>query len=105
MVVVWARHLELIPTEVGCSIPKPVEPFIEAEPPLFLCTSEIIHSKCDLLHFRAFIQIVEVHDFTPPNDSSDDEGRPPSSDSSGDEYPAMTPSGVIFTPGQESQDL
>jgi hypothetical protein len=35
-VVAWARHPNLIPTEVGCSIPKPVKPFVEVEPLLFL---------------------------------------------------------------------
>lgn len=32
LVVAWARHPDLIPTEVGCSVPEPVEPFVEAEP-------------------------------------------------------------------------
>jgi hypothetical protein len=49
---------------------------------------EIIHSKCNLLHFWAFIHIVEVHDFDLP-ESSDDDGRPPSSDSSDDKYPGF----------------
>jgi hypothetical protein len=32
LVVVWAHHVDLIPIEVGCSIPEPVEPFIKAAP-------------------------------------------------------------------------
>jgi hypothetical protein len=35
-VIVWARNPDLIPSEVTCSIPEPVEPFVEAAPPLFL---------------------------------------------------------------------
>jgi hypothetical protein len=35
-------------------------------PPLFLQAPEIVHSKCDTLQSRAFIQVLEVHDFTPP---------------------------------------
>jgi hypothetical protein len=36
LVVGWALHPEDIPAEVGCAIPKPVEPFVERVPPLFL---------------------------------------------------------------------
>jgi hypothetical protein len=44
-----------------------------------------------LLHFRAFIRVLEVHDFTPPEDSSDD-GHPPSGESSDDDgYPGYDP--------------
>jgi hypothetical protein len=43
-----------------------------------------------MLHFRAFNHILEVHDFNPSEDSSDD-GRPPpsgdSSESEDDDYP------------------
>jgi hypothetical protein len=46
---------------------------MEAAPPLFLRASEIIHNKCDLLHFRAFVHILEIHDFFTPA-SFDDEG-------------------------------
>jgi hypothetical protein len=33
MVVVWARHLDLVPLKVCYLEPEPVEPFIEAPPP------------------------------------------------------------------------
>jgi hypothetical protein len=89
LVVVWARHLDLIPTEVACSVPEPVDPFVNAQPPLFLTAHEIIHSKCNLLHFRAFVHIVEVHDFNLLESSDNDDRRPPSSDSSDDEYPGF----------------
>jgi hypothetical protein len=36
LVVGWALHPEDIPAEVGCAIPKPVEPFVERVPLLFL---------------------------------------------------------------------
>jgi hypothetical protein len=36
LVVVWAHHLDLIPTKVWCSIQEPVKPFVMAEPPLFI---------------------------------------------------------------------
>jgi hypothetical protein len=45
----WAMHPDLIPTELGCIFPEPEEPFVEREPPLFLSTSEIIHSKRETL--------------------------------------------------------
>jgi hypothetical protein len=74
LVVVWAHHPDLIPTEVGCSIPEPVEP------PLFIRSLEGIHPKCDLLHFRVFIRILEVHDFNPLS-SLDDDGESSGGDS------------------------
>jgi hypothetical protein len=62
LVVVLVRHPKLIPTEVGCS-------------------------KCDLLHFRAFIRVAEVHDFNPPSDL-DVDGLADGDDDSGEEdYP------------------
>jgi hypothetical protein len=91
-VVVWARHPDLIPTEVCCSVPELVEPFVEAEPPLFLRAEEIIHSSCDLLHFRVLIHTIEVHGFKPPESSDDDDGHSPSSDSSEEDYPGYDPS-------------
>jgi hypothetical protein len=60
LVVAWTRHPDLIPNEVGCSVSEPVEPFVEVALPLFLRLSEIIHSFCVLLHFWAFICILEV---------------------------------------------
>jgi hypothetical protein len=74
MAVTWAVHPDLILVEVGCIIPEPEEPFVECEPPLFLSASELIHSKQDTLQFRAFIQIVEIHDFNRSDSSSDDSG-------------------------------
>jgi hypothetical protein len=88
LVVVWARHPYLVPTEVACSVSKPADPFVDAQRPLFLRAHEIIHSKCNLLHFRTFVHIVEVHDFDLP-ESSNNDGLPPSSDSSDDEYPGF----------------
>jgi hypothetical protein len=85
LVIVRTRYPDLFPMEVSYSIPELVEPFVEVAPPLFLWASKIIHTKCDLLHFRAFICILEVHDFMPPGDSSDDDARSPSSD---DDYPS-----------------
>jgi hypothetical protein len=67
LVVVWAHHPDLILTEVGCSIPEPVVLFIEAKPPLFIRSSEVIHAKSDLLHFCVFIRILDVHDFNLPS--------------------------------------
>jgi hypothetical protein len=41
--------------------------------PLFLQELELIHSKQDTLQFRAFIQVLEVHDFSIPGvDISED---------------------------------
>jgi hypothetical protein len=42
------------------------------EPPLFLYTSEIIRFKKDTLKPNAFIQLLEVHDFTPLEDFDSD---------------------------------
>jgi hypothetical protein len=64
-------------------VPESVEPFFEWQPPLFLCASELIHAKCDTLGFRALIKILEIHDFSPLDNSSDDGGASDSSGSSG----------------------
>jgi hypothetical protein len=65
---------------------------VEVEPPLFLRASEIMHSRCDILHFRMFIRIIEIHDFYPLEDLSNNEGRPPSDDASSDDgYPSYDP--------------
>jgi hypothetical protein len=61
-------------------VPEPVDPFVEGQPLLFLCASELIHAKCDTLSLCALIKILEIHDFSPLDDSSDDGGA---SDSSG----------------------
>jgi hypothetical protein len=50
--VAWATHRDLIPAEVGCIFPEPVELFVERAPPLFLSASELIHSKLDTLQLR-----------------------------------------------------
>jgi hypothetical protein len=98
LVVAWACRPDLIPTEVVCSIPEPVEPFVESKLPLFLRVSEILHSMCDLLHFRAFIRLLEVHDFNLPSDCSGDDYRLPSSDSSDEDYPGYDPGRGILNP-------
>jgi hypothetical protein len=81
MVVAWAIRPDLIPNEVGCIFLESEEPSVVRQPPLFLCASELVHSKKDTLQHRAFIQVLEVHDFTTPEDS-DSDGRSSSSDSS-----------------------
>jgi hypothetical protein len=56
--------------------------------PLFLQELELIHSKQDTLQFRAFIQVLEVHDFSIPGvDISEDS----SSESDADDYPWFDP--------------
>jgi hypothetical protein len=72
LAVAWSLHLDLIPSEVGCVIPEPKEPSIVGQRPLFLREEEIIHSKQSTLQFRVFVKIVEIHDFSPTDDSSDD---------------------------------
>jgi hypothetical protein len=63
--VAWALNLDLIPNEVGCAIPEPEEPVVGL-PLLFVRAEELIHSKQDSLQFRAFIHVLEMHDFSPP---------------------------------------
>jgi hypothetical protein len=70
-VVTWTMHPDLILTEVGCVVPEPEEPSMAGHRPRFLRPSEIIHSKQDMLQFPVFIKVLEVHDFTLPNHSSD----------------------------------
>jgi hypothetical protein len=78
----WSLHPDLIPIEVGCVVPEPEEPSVVGQPPLFLRASEIIHDKQNTLQFRAFVKVIEVHDFTPSSDSSSDDAS--SDDSVGD---------------------
>jgi hypothetical protein len=66
LLVSWANHPDLIPNEVRCIIPEPLEPFVKHYPPLFLRASEVIHSKRDTLQFCVFIHILELHDFSLP---------------------------------------
>jgi hypothetical protein len=82
----WTVHPDLIPVEVGCIIPESQEPFIDRHPPLFLRSSEIVHSKRDTLGFRVFMKIIEIHNFSPPAYSEDDSSDP-GSDSGGDGLP------------------
>jgi hypothetical protein len=91
LVTAWARHPDLTPNEVGGIILEPVEPFIEHAPPLFLSSSELVHSKCDTLQFRIFIRVLEVHDYSIPEDSDDDPSES-SDDSGGDGIPGPQPS-------------
>jgi hypothetical protein len=79
----WCVHPDLIPTEVGCIFPEPEE-IIEdrASPPLFIPTSDIIHSKRDTLQHKVLIKIVEVHDFTPLLDFDPDGDGDSSTDDS-----------------------
>jgi hypothetical protein len=39
LLVSWANHPDLIPNEVRCIIPEPLEPFVKHYPPLFLRAS------------------------------------------------------------------
>jgi hypothetical protein len=82
---------------VGCSIPKLVIPFVKAELPLFIRSSEVIHEKSDLLHFCAFIRVLEVHDFNLPS-SSEEDGGLSGYDCSDDEYPGHVPIPAILHP-------
>jgi hypothetical protein len=61
-------------------MPEPMEPFVEWQPPLFLQASEIIHDKRESVGFWALVKIIEIHDFTSCEDSSDDGSRSDSSD-------------------------
>jgi hypothetical protein len=84
LVAARAIHPSLIPEEVGCVNPEPEEPFVEHEPPLSLLALEIIHSKLDTLQFRVFIKVLEVHDFSIPDDSGDEHSG--SDPSEGDDF-------------------
>jgi hypothetical protein len=87
-VVVWATHPNLIPNEVGCTIPE-LEEQLVGLPPLFIQADELIYSKQDALHFQAFIHVLEVHEFSLPE--QDDNSRPSPSNSSNDgddDYPS-----------------
>jgi hypothetical protein len=85
LVAAWSRHPDLIPNEVGSIVLEPVVPFVE-HAPLFIWSSELIHSKCDKLQFCVFIQVLEVHDYTILDDSDDDPSGS-SDDSGGDGLP------------------
>jgi hypothetical protein len=102
MVVTWAFDPSLIPQEVGCIVPEPEGPSMVGVRPLFLRASEIIHSRQDTLQFRAFIHILEIHDFTPPSDSSDEGGDnggdAPDGFSDEDAYPGYDPGRGLLRP-------
>lgn len=72
MLVAWSYDPDLIPVEVECSIPEPVEPFVGRAPPLYLKAEEIIESRRDALGFTVQIRILEVQDFHPRSDSEDE---------------------------------
>jgi hypothetical protein len=92
IVAAWAHDPELIPMEVGFSIPESVEPFEEGEPPLFLRALEMIHSKCDLFHYRAIVNALEFHNFsTPPSSDSEGGGQGGSSGNDDNGYPRYDP--------------
>jgi hypothetical protein len=58
---------------------------VEHAPPLFLRSSDLIHSMCDTLQFWVFIQILGIHDFNLPSNSEDESSL--GGDSSGEDYP------------------
>lgn len=86
LVVAWAVHPNLIPTKLGCIVTEPELLFVEQAPPLFLCPSEQIHSKTELLSFCIVITLLEVHDFSPLS-SSDDNSDASGSSSGAERYP------------------
>jgi hypothetical protein len=45
LITARAVHLHVIPTEVGCIVPKPAEPSTVGVVPLFLHEDVIIHAK------------------------------------------------------------
>jgi hypothetical protein len=57
-------------------------------PPLFICDQEIIQSKKDTLRFYALIWVLEVIDFSLPEESDDDQQHSSNSSNDGDDgYP------------------
>jgi hypothetical protein len=79
--VILATHPYLIPNEVRCVVLE-LEEMLVVMPPLYIREEEIRHSKQDALHFHAFIHVLEVHDFSPPEE--EDNGWSAQSDSSND---------------------
>jgi hypothetical protein len=67
-------------------VPEPEGELVVGVRPLFLRADKIVHSQQDTLKFRAFVQVLGVHDFFVP-DSSFDEGGSSSSYDSDDGYP------------------
>lgn len=94
--VAWCIDPNLIPNAVECTIPEPVEPFIEREPLLYLTREEIIESRRETLQFTAIIHVTMVEDFHPRSDSEDEflgtrRGFPDDDSSGSDDYPGYDP--------------
>jgi hypothetical protein len=82
---------------VGCVGPEPIEPFVEGQPLLFIHASELIHSKHDMLGFHALVRILEIQNFPPLEDSSDDGADSGSRDSlGGDGLPGPRGGGSLW---------
>jgi hypothetical protein len=97
-IIVWARHPDLIPNEVGCIVPE-LEEQLAGLPLLFIRAEEIIHSKQDMLQFSMFVHVLEVHDFSIPKDSDDDRPEQSSSSDDGDDgYPGHYASHGLLWP-------
>jgi hypothetical protein len=92
VVAPWASDPELTPIEIGFSIPELVDLPEVGVTPLFLRASENIHSLCNLLHYHAIINVLEIHDFSTPL-SSDSKGGRRGSDSGPDDdgHPSYDP--------------
>jgi hypothetical protein len=71
-VVAWAIHPNLISVEVGCVVLEPEGESVVGVHPLFLRAEELMHSKQDTLQFWVFVHVLEVHDFTISESSSDE---------------------------------
>lgn len=103
MAVAWCINLDSIPVEVECYVPESEEPFVERAPPLFLSAEELIHTHHDTLRFRVAVHVLEVQDFHPRSDSSDEEGfwgcrHDEDSDDSDDDYPGFDDCGGSSKP-------
>jgi hypothetical protein len=71
-VVAWAIHPNLISVEIGCVVLEPEGESVVRVRPLFLRAEELMHSKQDTLQFWVFVHVLEVHDFTISESSSDE---------------------------------
>jgi hypothetical protein len=71
-VVAWAIHPNLISVEIGCVVLEPEGESVVGVRPLFLRAEELMHSKQDTLQFWVFVHVLEVHDFTISESSSDE---------------------------------
>jgi hypothetical protein len=68
-------------------VPEPKGELVVGVRPLFLRADKIVHSQQDTLKFRAFVQVLGVHDFFVPDSSSDEGGGSSSSYDGDDGYP------------------